>query len=80
MRTKPALSQAISVPSSTQDSKGASRNTTGVFSPSRSQDSYIDGLSPDTSDAGEHSAEMEMEPREIDIHKGPANLGIKEGW
>ena len=46
-----------------------------MFSPSRSQDSFMDRLSPDTSDTGDHSAETETEPHEVDIKKGTAPLG-----
>lgn len=44
-----------------------------LFTPS--QESYMDGLSPDTSDTGEPSAEMDTEPREIEIEKGSVALG-----
>ena len=44
-----------------------------LFTPS--QESYMDGLSPDTSDTGEPSAEMDTEPREIEIEKGSGALG-----
>ena len=46
-----------------------------IFTPSHSQDSFMDGLSPDTSDTGEPSAETDSEPREIEIAKGSAPLG-----
>ena len=38
----------------------------------QSQESFFEGLSPDASD---QSAEPEMEPREIEIHKGSTPLG-----
>ena len=56
---------------------GGERGVATVFSPSQSQDSFVEsGLSPDTSDTGDHSAEsVETEPREVDIKKGTAHLG-----
>ena len=50
-----------------------------TFSPSRSQESFLEGLSPDTSDTGDHSTELESEPRDIEIRKGTSPLGIEEG-
>ena len=44
-----------------------------LFTPS--QETYMDGLSPDTSDTGEPSGEMDTEPREIEIEKGSIALG-----
>ena len=40
-----------------------------------SQESFLEGLSPDMSDYGDHSAEVDTEPREIKIHKGSSSLG-----
>ena len=56
---------------------GGERGVATIFSPSQSQDSFVEsGLSPDTSDTGDHSAEsIETEPREVDIKKGTAHLG-----
>ena len=41
-----------------------------------SQESNLEGLSPEMSDYGEHSNEAESEPREIKIRKGSLNLGM----
>ena len=41
-----------------------------------SQESNLEGLSPEMSDYGEHSNETESEPREIRIRKGGHNLGM----
>ena len=56
---------------------GGERGGANIFSPSQSQDSFVEsGLSPDTSDTGDHSAEsIETEPMEVDIRKGSAHLG-----
>ena len=57
-----------------QAASGVTTAASGVlFTPS--QESYMDGLSPDTSDTGEPSAEMDTEPREIEIEKGSVALG-----
>lgn len=36
---------------------------------------YAEGLSPDASETGDHSAEADLEPREVEIHKGSGALG-----
>ena len=66
------------VTNSNLSSQEYNRNTSQpTFSPSRSQEdpALQEGLSPDMSEVGDHSAEAESEPRSIEILKGANPLG-----